>query len=136
MVRGLTALWCTRCSVKKLCTNVVKEGARVASGIARLRSLRGVSLEALGGHGHQIGDCVQIPISIRDRRMADIGGEGDHGMIDICAVPLPQLDAFADERMAKIVDARWGVATAGGPAELCAQLSKDPLYRRRGQSRA
>ena len=72
VVRGLKARWCTRYSVKKLCTNFVKEGARAVLGIASLRCLRGVSLEAFGGHGHQIGYSGQVPIGMRDSRMTHV----------------------------------------------------------------
>ncbi len=52
--------------------------------------------------------------------MANIGRERDHSMVDICAVPLPELDPFANKRMPKIVDTRCGVITAGDPAESAA----------------
>ena len=103
-------------------------------GIASLRCLRGVSLEAFGGHRHQIGYRRQVPIGMRDVRVPDISREGDHRVIDVRAVPLSQLDAFADGRMAKIVNARRRVTAAGHPAELRAQPFKDPLHRRFAQS--
>ena len=52
------------------------------------------------------------------------------------ATALPQLDAVTDEGMAKIVNARRGVTAAGHPAELYAQLCKDCLHLRFGQSSA
>jgi hypothetical protein len=48
--------------------------------------------------------------------MSDIGRERDHGMIDICAVSLPELDPFANKRMPEIVDTGCGVVAAGDPA--------------------
>src|SRR6516165_6655698 len=55
-------------------------------------------------------------------------------MVDVRAVPLPQLDAVTDEGMAKIVDTRRGVTAAGHPTDLCAKPCKDPVHRHSVQS--
>ena len=59
---------------------------------------------------------MSIATSLSTVSTHNIGREGDHCMIDIRAVPLPEFDAFTDEGMAKIVDSRCGVTTAADPA--------------------
>jgi hypothetical protein len=71
---------------------------------------------------------------MRDPGMTYVSRESDHRIVDIGAVPLPQLDAFADERMTKIMDTRRGVTAASHPAELGTKLFKDCLHRSFGQS--
>lgn len=67
-------------------------------------------LETFAGDRHEFWDAGQIPIGIGDLGMADVGRERRHGVVDIGAMLVPELNAPADEGVAQVMDAHLAMA--------------------------
>ena len=79
-------------------------------------------LETLARDRHEFWDAGQVPIGIGDLGVADVGRERRHGVVDIGAMLVPELNAAADEGVAQVVDAHLAMATPRGPTEVGAKL--------------
>jgi hypothetical protein len=84
----------------------------------------GEHLKALPRDRHQIRHPGQVPVSVRYLGMADIGRERGHGVVDIGAAIMPELNPSANERVPEVVNANLGVTTTGGPAQTGAKFGK------------
>jgi hypothetical protein len=60
--------------------------------------------------------------------MADVGGQRQHGLIDVHTLRVPEHHATNDERVPQVVDARASVSAAVDPAQLVAQAAEDPIH--------
>ena len=87
----------------------------------------GEDLEALARNRRQPGDAGQIPIGIGHLGMANIGRKRGHGVVDIGAVIVPELDTPTDEGVAQIMDSRLAIGTACSPAEFATELLEDAV---------
>ena len=90
---------------------------------------RGEQFEPVAGDRHKVGDAGKIPVGIGDLGMTDVGRERRHGVVDIGAVLMPELDTAADEGVTQIMDAYLVMAAARDPTKLGAQLLEDSVYR-------
>jgi hypothetical protein len=99
----------------------------LASGMAHLR-VRHERLELARGQRHQLRYAGQVPVGIGHHRVADVGGQGQHRLIDIDILRMPAQHAANDECMAKIMDARGGVGAAVDPAQLLPQVLENPVH--------
>lgn len=54
-------------------------------------------LETLARDRHEFWDAGQVPIGIGDLGVADVGRERRHGVVDIGAMLVPELNAATDE---------------------------------------
>src|ERR1700741_3985924 len=106
MVRGLIARWLTRYSVKNDCTRAEKDGDLALSSCMGGSRGRHFGLELLRAERHQLGHASEIPVGVGDHRMAYVGRECEHGLVDVDALLVPGQDPAHDERMAQIVNAR------------------------------
>ena len=87
----------------------------------------GEHLKALPRDRHQIRNPGEVPVGVRHLGMADIGRERGHGVVNIGAAIVPELNPPANERVSQIVNANLGVTTTGGPAQTGAQFTKDMM---------
>ena len=60
--------------------------------------------------------------------MADVGGQRQHGLIDIHALGLPLGDASNHEVVPQVMDAGGMVGSAVVPAQFFAQFAKDAMH--------
>src|ERR1700674_407275 len=128
MVRGLKARWVTRYSVKNCWTKDANEGGRgaVALSMGHLRWDEGLELRRC--HRHQLGYAGEIPVGVGYHRMAHVGGQRQHCLIDLHTLRVPEHHATNDEGVAKVMDTRASVSAAIDPAQLVAQADKDPMH--------
>ena len=75
----------------------------------------GEAFEALSRTGHQLRHGREVPIGIAHLGVADIGGQGEHGMVEVGPVRLPEGDPATDEGVSEVVDSRRRVRASGDP---------------------
>ena len=85
----------------------------------------GEKLKAFARDRHEFRDTGQIPIGVGDLDVADVGRKRRHGVVDIGAMLVPELNAATDEGVAEVVDAHLAMAAPGGPTEVGAKLPED-----------
>src|ERR1700730_251357 len=105
-VRGLRARCWVRCSAKNAWTSAAKDGAGHAAGVSLLieRSRRcHEALEPVADQGHQFGHGAQIPVGVGDLRVSEVGGQREHGLIEVDALAVPEQHALDDEAVPKLV---------------------------------
>src|SRR5271169_4658840 len=93
-------------------------------------------LEPLAGDRHEVRDASQIPIGVGDLCMTDVGRERRHGVVDISAMLMPELNAATDESVAQVVDAHLAMAASCSPTEVGKKLPENPLDRPLGDEAA
>lgn len=83
---------------------------------------RGEELEPFARDRHQFRDAGKIPIGIGDLGVADVSRERRHGVIDIGAMFVPELDTTTNESVAQVVKAHRAMAAPRGPTKVGAKL--------------
>ena len=61
--------------------------------------------------------------------MTDVGRERRHGVVEISAVLMPELNTATDESVAQVVDAHFAMAASCTPTEVASKLPENPLDR-------
>ena len=60
--------------------------------------------------------------------MANVGGQGQHRLINVHTLGMPKQHATNDESMTKVVDTRRSVGATVDPAQLIPQGLEDTIY--------
>ena len=68
--------------------------------------------------------------------MTDVGRERRHGVVDIGAMLMPELNAATDESVAQVVDAHLAMAASCSPTEVGKKLPENPMDRPLGDEAA
>jgi len=128
-VRGLSARWATRYSVKNCWTSEAKDGGFGAVGLRTWHHrLRNERLEPTSGDCHQLRRCRKVPTGVARLRVPDVGGQRQHRLIDVDALRLPLCDAAYDEGVPQVMDAWRMMIAAVAPAQLLAQTDEDAMH--------
>ncbi|RWA88116.1 MAG: hypothetical protein E5W38_08195 [Mesorhizobium sp.] len=85
--------------------------------------------ELFASDRHELWDATQVPIGVGYLGVADVGRQRRHGVVDIGAVFVPQLNTATDEGVAEIVDTHLAMATSSAPTKFGSQLLEDDVVR-------
>src|SRR5450830_740577 len=88
-VRGLRARCCVRCSVKNDCTRAEKLGEMAGLFMIKFPSTR-KGFESGTSQCHQLRHAGEVPVSVRNLDMTHIGGQGQHALVQIDVLLMPQ----------------------------------------------
>ena len=87
----------------------------------------GEALKLAAGQGHQFRNGGEIPIGVEDLGMAHVGGQGEHHLIDVGAISMPEHQAPDDKSVAQVVKAWRSVRAAIDPTEAVTQRIEDTV---------